>query len=230
MTVSLKIAVVEDHIDLRNLFVDFLRANHHDVAGLDCADDLDDHLVGQSVDLLILDLNLPGEDGLSVAKRLRAAHPTMSILMITARIAVEDRIRGYASGADLYLCKPVSPQELGSAVASVARRIEFERERQPAFELDLRRLTLGFGDHSVDLGSADTLLLKHLAEAPHRKLEYWRIMELLSLETDVKGKSLLGVRISRLNRKIADAGLGESVIKALWKEGYQLRIAVRIVD
>ena len=140
MLSSLKIAIVEDHEDLRELFVDFLREQSHDVAGFCSADDLDDHLACQDVDLLILDLNLPGEDGFSIARRLRSVHLGLHIIMVTARTAVEERIKGYASGADLYLSKPVSPAELAAAVGSVARRVCDAAKQNTKLMLDTVRL------------------------------------------------------------------------------------------
>ena len=228
MSASLKIAIVEDHADLRELFIDYLRAQSRDVAGFCCADDLDDHLAGQDVDLLILDLNLPGEDGFSIARRLRSAHPGLHIIMVTARTAVEERIKGYASGADLYLSKPVTPAELSAAVGSVARRVHEANNRHSKLLLDTVRLVLHSGQAEVALGKADVVLIKSLAEAPGRKLEYWRLMELLDLEPDNKGKSALEVRISRLKTKMAEVGAPDPAIKSLWKEGYQLCVAVQI--
>ncbi len=110
--ITLKVVVVEDQADLREVIVAFLGKQAHDVRGFDCADDLDEHLAKDWVDVLILDLNLPGEDGYSISERLRNAHPDIYIIMLTARTAVEDRVKGYASGADIYLDKPVSPIEL----------------------------------------------------------------------------------------------------------------------
>ena len=228
MLASLKIAIVEDHADLRELFVDFLREQSHDAAGFGCADDLDDHLAGQDVDLLILDLNLPGENGFSIARRLRSAHPGLHIIMVTARTALEERVDGYASGADLYLSKPVSPAELGAAVGSVARRVRDAANQNTKLMLDMVRLVLHSNQAEVALGKADAVLLKSLTEAPGRKLEYWRLMELLDLSPDEKGKSLLGVRILRLKKKLAEAGAPDPAIKSLWKEGYQLCVAVQI--
>ena len=228
MPASLKIAIVEDHADLRELFVDYLSAQSHDVAGFCCADDLDDHLAGQDVDLLILDLNLPGEDGFSIARRLRHAHPDLHILMVTARTAVEERIKGYASGADLYLSKPVTPAELAAAVGSVARRVADAANRHSKLMLDTVRLVLRSDRAEVALSKADVALIKSLAEAPGRKLEYWRLMELLDLEPDNKGKSALEVRISRLKTKMAEVGAPDPAIKSLWKEGYQLCVVVQI--
>jgi DNA-binding response OmpR family regulator len=228
MSVSLKIAVVEDHTNLRELFVDYLNAQAHDAAGFFSADELDEHLVDKSVDLLILDLNLPGEDGFSIAQRMCQAHPDLHIIMITARTALADRIRGYASGADLYLSKPVAPAELGAAVSSVARRVQAAANRQSALVLDTARLTLRGDKAEVTLSKSDELMLKGLAEAPGRKLDYWRLLELIDLEPDDKGKSALEVRISRLKKKMVEAGAPDPAIKSLWKEGYQLCLPVQI--
>lgn len=228
MSVSLKIAVVEDHTNLRELFVDYLNAQAHDAAGFFSADELDEHLVDKSVDLLILDLNLPGEDGFSIAQRMCEAHPDLHIIMITARTALADRIRGYASGADLYLSKPVAPAELGAAVSSVARRVQAAANRQSTLVLDTARLTLRGDKAEVTLSKSDELMLKGLAEAPGRKLDYWRLLELIDLEPDDKGKSALEVRISRLKKKMVEAGAPDPAIKSLWKEGYQLCLPVQI--
>lgn len=228
MPTGLKIAVVEDHVDLRDLFVAFLRAKSHDVAGFSCADDLDEHLADNAVDLMILDLNLPGEDGFSIAQRLRSVHPDLHIIMLTARTAVSDRIKGYASGADLYLSKPVSPAELGAAVGSVARRVYNEVNRRTVLTLDTVRLMLRGDKAEIGIGQGEVALLKGLAEAPGHKLDYWRLLELLKLEPDDKSKSALEVRISRLKKKMAEAGAPEPAIKSLWKEGYQLCTAVTL--
>lgn len=228
MPASLKIAVVEDHTDLRELFVDYLNTQAHDAAGFVCASELDKHLVDQSLDLLILDLNLPGEDGFSIAQRMREAHPDLHIIMLTARTGLADRIKGYASGADLYLSKPVAPAELGAAVSSVARRVQAAVNRQSTLVLDTARLILRGDKAEVSLSKSDELMLKGLAEAPGRKLDYWQLLELIDVQQDDKGKAALEVRISRLKKKMVEAGAPGPAIKSLWKEGYQLCLAVQI--
>lgn len=229
MPTSLFIVIVEDHIDLRDLFVEFLRNEGHHVVALSYSDELDEYLVDGACDLLILDLNLPGEDGFSIAARLRTANPDMNIMMVTARTSVHDRIRGYSSGADLYLGKPVSPAELGAAVGSIARRVANTREKVPHMGLDQARLLLTIGRIEVSLSRPELLLLKAMAVAPDAKLDYWRCMEVLELPTDERGKSSLEVRIFRLKKKIRAAGVVNPVIKAVWKEGYRLCMPVRIV-
>jgi len=226
---ALKIAVVEDHADLREILVAYLTQLKHDVRGFDCAEDMDEQLASDWVDLMILDINLPGEDGYSIAERLRNAHPDLYIIMLTARAAVEDRIRGYASGADIYLAKPVSPIELGATVSGVARRVHAQRAAQPALQLNFSTLTLYGAGKEFPLSAADALVLKALAEAPGRRLEYWRLLELVHSELDEGGKAALEVRISRLKRKLLDAGAGKPAIKSLWKEGYVLSVPLVVV-
>ena len=227
---TLKVAVVEDHADLREVLVAFLGKQAHDAKGFDCADDLDEHLALDWVDVLILDLNLPGEDGYSIAERLRNAHPDIYIIMLTARTAVEDRVKGYASGADIYLAKPVSPIELGATVAGVARRIQAARAAQSPLTLNISTLMLHGLGREVALSKADALVLRGLAEAPGRRLEYWRLLELLQSDFSEGAKAALEVRVSRLKRKLLDAGAGKPGIKSLWKEGYVLSTPLIVVN
>ncbi len=229
MNVPLHVAIVEDHLDLRDLFADFLRGQGHDVVAFSFGDELDDYLPLNDCELLILDINLPGEDGYSIAARLRAANPALHIIMLTARTAVEDRIRGYASGADLYLAKPVSPAELGAAVGSIARRVAAVRDRSPQLGLDVERLLLSAEHGEVALSQPEAQLLKAMAVAPGANLDYWRCMELLELPADERGKASLEVRISRLKKKIRAAGITGPIIKALRKEGYHLCLPLRMV-
>lgn len=228
MHASLKIAVVEDHADLRDLFVELLSNDRHDVKGFYCAEELDEHLAGSVVDLLVLDLNLPGEGGYSIARRLRDSHPEISIIMITARTDVEDRIKGYLSGADIYLAKPVSPEELSAAVASIARRVDAARNRLPHLALDMAALKLTGSAGTVDVSIQEAQLLKGLAEAAGHRLDYWRLQELLQLDQDERGKATLEVRVSRLKKKLHEAGAAPPAIKSLWKEGYQVCVPVRV--
>jgi DNA-binding response OmpR family regulator len=219
---SLKIAIVEDHVDLRELFVDFLTEKGHEVQGFGCADDLDDLMAGETFDLLILDLNLPGEDGYSIAKRHRAAHRDLHIIILTARTAVADRIKGYD------LTKPVSPSELAIVVESVMRRVSSARMNVVELVVNNANLQLTGPDGTLELTPPEMIIVKNLAKAPGCKLTYWRLSELLQIDLDEKGKAALEVRISRLKKKMHEIGAPEPAIKSLWKEGYQLSLPVRI--
>ncbi len=225
--VALKIAVVEDHDDLRELFVSFVGGMGHQVVGCALADELDEYLGSETPDLLILDLNLPGEDGYSIARRIRAAHPGMYILMLTARAAIADRMRGYVDGADIYLTKPVSPHELAIVVENIERRLAHTLDQGCQLSVNTGSLELRGPISSQVLMPQEFQLLKGLAEAPERQLPYCRLLEILELKLDDKGKHTLEVRISRLKKKLHAVGGDQPAIKSIWKEGYRLCVAVR---
>ena len=119
----MKIIVVEDHEALREVTVAALQDMGHKVRGVDRAEALDEELPAFRPHLLILDLNLPGEDGVSLARRVRKAHPEIGIIMVTVRNQLGDKLTGYDSGADLYLTKPTSIEELAAAIQALSRRL-----------------------------------------------------------------------------------------------------------
>ena len=121
--VPLEIVVVEDNAALLAVTIDALEQTGHRLRGVGSAEEfflLPDYT---SIDVAVIDLNLPGEDGLSLAKRFRAASPLAGIIMVTARTTLHDRMVGYETGADIYLPKPVQLGELVSAVNALGRRI-----------------------------------------------------------------------------------------------------------
>lgn len=227
--VCLKIAVVEDHDDLRELFVDYVGGMGHKVIGFSLAEELDAYLSHNTPDLLILDLNLPGEDGYSIARRIRPAHPGLYIVMLTARSAIEDRMRGYIDGADIYLTKPVSPHELAIVIENIERRLLHAAENKERLRVSTGNLELSGSKGSLILMPAEFRLLKGLAEAPEWQLPYWRLLDILELELDDHGKHTLEVRISRLKKKLHSVGSAEPAIRSIWKVGYRLCVAVRLL-
>lgn len=228
--VRLSIAIVEDHEDLRDLFVDFLSDLGHEVKGFALAEELDEYLGQRTPDLLVLDLNLPGEDGYSIARRLRNAHPRLHILMLTARTGVEDRIQGYTSGADIYLTKPVSPQELVVVVNNIMRRLVQGSESSAKISVSEVNLTIHGPAGSQTLTPSQMMVLKSLAEAAELQLPYWRLQELLELEPDDKSKKYLEVLMSRLKKKLHAVGSPQPAIKSIWKEGYRLCYPVSFIS
>jgi DNA-binding response OmpR family regulator len=131
-----RIIVVEDHDDLREATVDALARMGHGVRGLARAELLDGEFPTFRPHLLVLDLNLPGEDGISLARRFRRSHPGIGIVMVTARNQTEQKIDGYDSGADIYLTKPVSIDEVAAAIHALSRRITIWAGETALMEMD----------------------------------------------------------------------------------------------
>lgn len=229
MSKSISIVVVEDNLSLQDLMVDHLQREGYFVQGVGCAEDLDDLLVRHRVDILVLDLNLPGESGIDIAKRLREAQPSLYIVMLTAKTSEKDKALGYESGADIYLTKPASPIEVTAAISSIERRIAQHRQTALSLSLDVQKMQLIGQQASVHLGTFELSILKGLIEAPNQRLDYWRLMELIEKEPSDKNKIALGVQVHRLKKKMVQAGAEMNAIKSVHKEGYQLGTLVKLV-
>ncbi len=229
MPKTISVVVVEDNLALQTLMVDHLLGDGYQVHGVSDAEELADCMATQQVDILVLDINLPGESGLSIAARLREVNPTLYIVMLTARTSEKDKTIGYESGADVYLTKPASAGEVSAAIASIYRRITVYQNDRRVLILDLQKKQLTGRAGAVGLGSMEVVLLKSLAEAPNQKLDFWRLLELVDKEPTEKDKAALSVQVYRLKQKLSEASGEEIVIKSVFNEGYQLATTVHII-
>lgn len=225
MDTALNILVVEDNDEFRHTLLDILTSEGHHVTGVDCAEAVAEQ--GGSFELVLIDLNLPGEDGLSLGRRLRQAQPDIGMIMVTARRLPSDRVRGYDSGADIYLPKPVDLDELRAAIAALARRLH-SRHAEQALWLDAQGLMLlGLGGQRIPLTAAENALLKAFSRAAEQRLESWQLIELLDNPAAQDPKAALELHIVRLRKKLGEAGAAHGVIKAIRGWGYQLCCPLR---
>ncbi len=224
----LDIVVVEDHDLVREELVAFLQRPGWLVRGVDCAEALDHALLHRPADLLVVDLNLPGEDGLSICQRLRRTLPDLGLVMLTARILPKDKTAGYQSGADVYLTKPANVGELEAAIVNLARRIHPRVGAGP--QLDLKRLTLAIPlGAQVSLTLLESRLLYELTMAPGRQLSTDTLLRRLDPGQDQPQlRNNLPVTMSRLRNKMT-TGLGtHDTIKAIRGFGYQLNLTLTV--
>jgi DNA-binding response OmpR family regulator len=229
MVTQLNLVIVEDNNDLRTLLSKALRKDGHRVTALSCAEELEDQAGSDHADAFLIDINLPGEDGLSLASRIRNAHPLVGIVILSARSALDDKLSGYDCGADIYLTKPVSLPELSAALRSFARRRMATFKHITPKGLTLNKLELYGQQTSVKLSTQEAIVLTALARAPAGRLETWQIAELLDAEVDESFKSSLAVRMVRLRKKLTDAGAEGLVIESLRNIGYQLTTHIDIL-
>ncbi len=219
----LHLLVVEDNDDMRAALSEALTAQGHHVCSLDCAEALPESATQARFDIALLDLNLPGESGLSLAARLRAVQPGIGIVMLTARSSSPDVCLGYANGADIYLAKPVPMSEIMAALAALARRLHHHSPGTDTLQLQPQAMRLlGAGCEVADLSASETRLLCAFARAPQQQLENWQIAELLGLGLDALNKSALELHMVRLRKKLHQAGAQPGGIKAVRGIGYQL--------
>lgn len=228
MAAGLSIVVVEDHDVLRDATVAMLRAHGHAAIGLYCAEEVDERPAAALADLYVLDLALPGQDGLALARRLRAARPGVGIVMTTARTGIDARVAGYGSGADIYLPKPVDPAELLAAVQALGQRLRPVDTATPGFQLDVQQQRLTGRSGAVLLTRTETVLLAALAQADEHQLERWQVATHLGLDHRLVDRANLDVRVSQLRRKLLEAGAERPALQAVRGRGYRLCVGVSV--
>ncbi len=232
---SLNIVLIEDHDILRQMVQQALEEAGHQVVALSCAEELEDEAGGQQVDVFLIDLNLPGEDGLSLTERLRAAYPLAGLIVVTARSGLKDKLEGYARGADLYLTKPLEVPELCAAVAALGRRRErvdnlLQDQNTQRFTLRQQHMRIGkAGQAEVALSASETSILVAFSRAPGQRIAYWQIAETLGLDLETYAKASLEVRIVRLRKKLVEAGAPGTCIESVRGHGYQLCLSIQVL-
>lgn len=228
--VKAHVLVVEDHDSLRASIVAALQRSGFSAVGIYCAEDLMDAIFADRPDIYVVDIGLPGEDGMSLAARIRDKQPQAGIVLLTAQTSLNARVEGYEAGADVYLAKPVNPEELVAALRSLARRVVKSRvEEGSELLLDPQTNYLLGPKSSVALSEAEKRVLTRFALAPQSVLERWELMEALgSAGASVSPRSL-EVRIATLRKKISDTIGGESnPILGIRGTGYRLRPTLKL--
>jgi DNA-binding response OmpR family regulator len=233
-SLSLNIVLVEDHDLLRTVTESVLNGAGHKVLALGCAEEVDEALSAMNPDLYILDLNLPGEDGISLARRIRRSHPRVGIIMTTVRSEVADRLDGYESGADIYLPKPTDPNELLAAAEALGRRLGPELGHDipmgnSVLLLSTQIMRLVGVRQQVLLTFSEVQLLSALARAAGGMLERTQIASILELDMDEKSTASLEMRVARLRRKLTQASGHETPVRAIRGVGYKLCIPITVI-
>jgi len=225
-----KILVVDDDLGLCDLLHQYLEKQGFSVDTVEDGKAMDIYLENSSPDLIILDLMLPGEDGLSIAKRLNSSGQ-IPLIMLSACGEEVDRIIGLEVGADDYLAKPFSPRELLARIRSVLRSYtrakSFEPENeQPVFtfgpyQFDTARQTLKCGTEDISITSGEFSLLKIFLQNPNRVLSRDTLLEKLKGHDCSPFDRSVDVRIMRLRQKIEADSAAPQFIQTVWGEGYR---------
>lgn len=225
-----KILIVDDDLRLRELLQRYLTEQGFNVRSVADSTEMDKWLTREHMDLVVLDLMLPGEDGLSICRRLRSLDATLPILMLTARGDEIDRIIGLEMGADDYLAKPFNPRELLARINAVLRRHVRPPPGSPAqtgeafhfggFSFDAVTRSLSKNGEPIALTSGEFSLLKTLIDHARQPLSRDRLMQLArGRELDVYDRSI-DVQISRLRRILEPDATKPRYIQTVWGFGY----------
>lgn len=237
MSPHLCITVVEDNESLCAVTVELLRQQGHRVVGVTSAEALGDEQAGGIIDVLLVDLNLPGEDGFSLVRRYRAACPNLIVIVVSSRDRLEDRLACYRMGADAFIAKPTHRDELLAIIQAHASRRK-PRAADPGGEpaepastarLDMRRLMLCGPTGETVISAATATMLSALTLAPGGRLAYWQIVEALGEDANTYTQGALAVRIVRLRHLLRKVGFEGETVRAVRSEGYQLCVPTLVV-
>lgn len=227
-----RLIVVDDDPDIRDLIVRQLQQEHHEVVPAGSVAELYEALATHNADLIVLDLNLPDGDGLTLCRELRAQGNNVRIIMVSARGSAIDRVLGLELGADDYLTKPFEPRELQVRIRNLLRRAdidELDRRRDKTarfarfgpWRLDLfqRRLIAEDG-RLVMLSSAEFRLLSRFIEGPNIVLSREHLVP--ERRATAAFDRSIDLQVSRLRQKLSAMSGGEDLILTVRGEGYVL--------
>jgi len=224
---SANLLLVDDDPEIRELTEAYLKKQGFHVACVDSGETMDAHLAEHEVDLIILDLMLPGEHGLSIARRIKGNGTP--IVIISAQGDDVDRIVGLEVGADDYLSKPFNPRELLARIRAVLRRSSSGAVEAPAsdskvqfgrFQLDTSSHQLTRDGEAIPLTSGEFDLLAILVKHPNKVLDRDRILDLLTGAERSPFDRSIDVRVTRLRAKLEPDPAAPVFIKTIWGKGY----------
>jgi two-component system OmpR family response regulator len=239
-TAQAHVLAVDDDPSVRQMITDYLGDNELRVTALASGSAIEEVMSRETIDLVILDLKLPGEDGMQIARRLREVSG-IPIIMLTGRTAEADRVMGLELGADDYLSKPFSPRELLARIRALLRRARAQETvadglakirayRFAGWELSvrLRRLKSPAGETIALTNSEFNLLVAFLA-APQRVLTREQLLDNSRLHNDEVYDRSIDVQVGRVRRKIEAKGATEKLIRTERGAGYVFTANVEIV-
>jgi two-component system, OmpR family, phosphate regulon response regulator OmpR len=228
--VRYKILLVDDDARLRELLTRYLMEQGFSIKAVADAAAMDRALHREHFDLIVLDLMLPGEDGLAICRRLRAEENPIPIVMLTAKGDEVDRIIGLEMGADDYLPKPFNPRELVARIHAVMRRRPVALPGAPTMEdeiVSFGRVTVNLGTRAltrdgddVALTTGEFSLLKVLLQHPRQPLSRDKLMELARGREYGVFDRAIDVQVSRLRKLVEDDPAKPRFIQTVWGFGY----------
>ena len=218
-----RLLVVEDEVKLAGLLRDYLAREGYDVALLHRGDEVEPWVRAHGADLVLLDLMLPGKNGLDVCKALRAAAPELPIIMVTARVEEIDRLLGLELGADDYVCKPFSPREVVARVKAVLRRGKRRDAAAPpeAVVLDDAGYKAMIGGRDLALTAVEYHLLKVLVSQPGRIYSRDQLMDAMYRDERVVSDRTVDSHIKKIRKKISDVLPDREIIHSVYSVGYK---------
>lgn len=222
-----KVLVVEDEVKIADVIIDYLQANDYQTQHIARGEPVIDWVKEHLPDMILLDLMLPGKDGLTLCREIRA-FSDVPIIMITARVEEIDRILGLDLGADDYICKPFSPREVVSRVNAIMRRIHASRKRQDVDDVTNTGIVINHNDYdasfkgrTLTLTPAEFRLICTLSKSPIRVYSRQQLIDKLYDDGRIVTDRTVDTHIKNLRKKMHQAGVeGDSII-SIYGVGYK---------
>ncbi len=214
------ILIVEDEEKLASLLEDYLRQAGYDCDVLHRGDQVLDWLRFNAPEAILLDLMLPGEDGLSLCRQIRG-RSDVPILITTARVEEIDRLLGLELGADDYICKPYSPREVVARVKAILRRTVSQKTATSRVQFDDARMQIQQGANSVALTAVEYQLLKHLASLPGRIFSRGQLMDRMYGDHRIVSDRTIDSHIKKIRRKLTELDPEHEFIHSVYGAGYR---------
>jgi len=216
------ILIVEDEEKLARLMADYLQNAGFSPQILNDGLRVLPWLDGNAADLILLDLMLPGRDGLDLCRAIRR-FSAVPIIMVTARIEEVDRLLGLELGADDYICKPFSPREMVARVKAVLRRLEprVSEHGEALLRLDPERFRIRAGRLEAELTAVEFQLLQTLYRQPGRIFSRARLMDLIYPDQRIVSDRTIDSHVKKLRKKLAELLPGQELIHSVYGAGYR---------
>ncbi|RWR01166.1 transcriptional regulator [[Pantoea] beijingensis] len=217
------ILIVEDEPKLARLLIDYLQASNYRTHHISHGNDVIAYIQQNSPDLVLLDLMLPGTDGMTLCREIRR-FSELPVIMVTAKTEEIDRLLGLELGADDYICKPFSPREVVARVKTVLRRIKPSQEevqKASLLVIDEGRFQASWRDRLLDLTPAEFRLLKTLAQEPGKVFSREQLLNLLYDDYRVVTDRTIDSHIKNLRRKLEALDSDQPFIRAVYGMGYR---------
>ena len=220
-----RILIVEDEPKLAALLADYLHASGYETEWLAEGPPVIDAIRANTPDLVLLDVMLPGRDGLDICRELRQ-FSNVPVIMLTARVEEIDRLLGLELGADDYICKPFSPREVVARVKAILRRANAPAATaataDPALIIDAQTHTARLDGQNLDLTPVELRLLKALASAPGRIFSRDKLLDHLYDDHRVVTDRTVDSHVKNLRRKLEAVRTDGEIIRSIYGVGYRL--------
>jgi two-component system response regulator BaeR len=218
-----KVLIVEDEPKLASLVADYLKSAGYEAHCLGNGLEAVPWVKGNAPDLIVLDLMLPGRDGLEICKEVRS-FSDVPIIMVTARVEEVDRLIGLESGADDYLCKPFSVRELVARVKALLRRPRTSSPKEAGLIVDDAKHEVTLDGQVVELTPVEFRLLAALAAEPGRVFPRERLLEKLYADHRVVTDRTVDAHVKNLRRKLEAVRPGADLVRSIYGVGYKLEL------